>query len=147
MFIKKGFPFFWAIMCAFAFKVKKNGNKSKKKFSSQIQYGYQKTQKFHADFKSVEKIIKMYKKKLLAKTWRKYELFPLLLMFVKLVLLITFFGAFCKTFSTNLKSAWNSAFFDIFFNFFKFFFVVILVLFPNFEAKRAKNGVKNQKMY
>ncbi len=33
----------------------------------------------------------MYQKKLLAKTWRKYALFPLLLMFIKLVLLITFF--------------------------------------------------------
>ncbi len=59
-----------------------------------------------------------------------------------------FFGTFLKTFSTDLKSAWNSAFliFDIFFDFSKEnFFLVILVLFSNFEAKCAKNGAKNQK--
>ncbi len=33
---------------------------------------------------------KMHQKKLLTKTWRKYALFSLLFMFVKLVLLITF---------------------------------------------------------
>ena len=64
----------------------------------------------------------MHKKKLLAKTCWKNALFSLLLMFVKIVLLITFFGAF----------------FNNFFNGFEI---------SNFEAKRAKNGSKNQKMY
>ena len=51
-----------------------------------------KNAEFHADFESVEKVLKKCtKKKLLAKTWRKNALFSLLLMFVKLVLLITFF--------------------------------------------------------
>ncbi len=69
-------------------------------------------------------------------------------MFVKLVLLITFFGAFFTTFSTDSKSALNSASFDTFFDFFpKNFFKVTLVLFSNFEAKRAKNSSKNQKTY
>jgi hypothetical protein len=55
-----------------------------------------------------------------------------------------FFGAFLITFSTDSKSAWNSAVFDTFFDFFKKKFV----LFSNFEAKRAKkNGSKNQKTY
>ncbi len=52
--------------------------------------------------------------KLLAKTWWKHALFSLLLMFVKLVFLITFLVHFLKTYSTDLKSAWNSAFFKIF---------------------------------
>ncbi len=54
-----------------------------------------KNAEFHADFKSVGKVLKKFtNKKLAAKMWRKYTLFPLLLRFVKLVLLITFFGAF-----------------------------------------------------
>jgi hypothetical protein len=41
-----------------------------------------------------------------------------------------------------------SSFFDTFFDFFKnFFFWATLVLFSNFEAKRAKNGSQNQKTY
>jgi hypothetical protein len=43
---------------------------------------------FWIRWKSFEK---MHQKKLLAKMWRKYALFSFLLMFVKLVLLITFF--------------------------------------------------------
>ncbi len=55
---------------------------------------------------------------------------------------------FFTTFSTDSKSAWNSVFFDTFFDFFqKNLFQVILVLFLNFEAKRARNGSKNQKTY
>jgi hypothetical protein len=54
-------------------------------------------------------------------------------MFVKLVLLITFLVHFLKTFSTDLKSA------------FDFLGHISTVLFSNFEAKRAKNGAKNQK--
>ncbi len=51
-----------------------------------------KNAEFHADFESVEKVFKKFtKKKLLAKMWWKNALFSLLLMFVKLVLLITFF--------------------------------------------------------
>ncbi len=77
--------------------------------------------KFHADFESVDKNLKKWtQKKLLAKMWRKYALFSLLLMFVKLVLLVTFFGSFFTTFSTDSKSAWNTAFFDIFFDIKKF---------------------------
>ncbi len=60
-----------------------------------------------------------------------------------------FWRLFFTTFSTDSKSAWNSAFFDIFFYFFekKKFLGVILALFANFEAKCAKNGWKNQKTY
>ncbi len=63
----------------------------KKFFFDKIEKGV-KNAEFYADFESVEKVLKeCTKKKLLAKRWRKNALFSLLLMFVKLVLLITFF--------------------------------------------------------
>jgi hypothetical protein len=88
----------------------------------------------------------MHQKKLLEKTWRKYALFLLLLMFVKLVLLITLVH-FLTTFSTDSKSAWNSAFFDTFFDFFQKNVLGHISIFSKFEAKRAKNGSKYQKTY
>jgi hypothetical protein len=61
-------------------------------------------------------------------------------MFVKLVLLATFFGAFEKQifngFETGMKVYVFDAFFDV-----KILFG-IMVLFSNFEAKRAKNPQK-----
>jgi hypothetical protein len=69
-------------------------------------------------------------------------------MFVKLVLLITLFGIFLATFSTDSNQREILRFLIPFLIFFpKNFFEVILVLFSNFEAKRAKNGSKNQKTY
>ena len=85
---------------------------------------------------------KMHLKKLLAKMWRKYALFSLLLMFVKLVLLITFFCAFCNNFS-----AWNSAFFDTFFDFFlkKFFFLGHITTFFKLWSQARKKRLKKSK--
>ncbi len=54
---------------------------------------------------------------MISKNVTKKNLFHFLLMFVKLFLLITFFGAFLTTFSTDSISAWNPAFFDIFSDF------------------------------
>jgi hypothetical protein len=55
-----------------------------------------------------------------------------------------FFGAFFKNgFGISMKFYYE--FFDIFFDLTKI--EVLLVLFSNFEAKRAKNGAKNQKSY
>jgi hypothetical protein len=54
---------------------------------------------------------------------------------------------FFTTFSADLKSAWNSAIFDIFSDLKKKKIGVILALFANFEAERRKNGSKNQKTY
>jgi hypothetical protein len=72
-----------------------------------------KNAEFHADFESVEKVVeKTHQKRLLAKTCRKYPLFSLLLVFVNLVLFITFLVRFLTTFSTDSKLAWNSAFFS-----------------------------------
>jgi hypothetical protein len=62
-----------------------------KKFVFKNSIWVQKNAEFHADFESVEKSLKKCtRKKFFAKTHRKYALFSLLLMFVKLVLLITF---------------------------------------------------------
>ncbi len=104
---------------------------------------------FHADFESVETVFeKMYQKKFIAKTWRKY-LFSLLLMFVKLVLLITFFrGIFVQLFQRIRNQRLILRFLISLFIFFKKkFFWVIISTFKNFVAKRAKNGSKNQKTY
>ncbi len=49
------------------------------------------------------------------------------------------------TFSTDSKSTWNSAFFDTIFS--TKFFKGHISTFSNFEAKRAKNGSKNQETY
>jgi hypothetical protein len=53
-----------------------------------------------------------------------------------------FFVHFLNSFSTDLKSAWNSAFLIHFFNLKK-----ILGHIVTFEAKRAKNGRKKQKTF
>ncbi len=100
---------------------------------------------FRIRWKSFEK---MYQKKLLAKTWRKNALFSLLLMFVKLVLLIIFFWCiFSQLFQRIRNQREILRFWHLFRLKKKKKFKVILVLFSNFEAKCAKNGSKNQKMY
>ncbi len=107
-----------------------------------------KNAEFHADFEYVKKgLKKCTKKKLLAKTWRKYALFSLLLMFVKLVLLITFFLVhFFTTFSTDSKPAWNSAFFDTFFDFFKkIFFKGHVSTFFKLWSQTCKKRLKKSK--
>ncbi len=58
-----------------------------------------------------------------------------------------FFVNFFKNFLTDWKSAWNSAFFIPFQFYQKKILYGILVLFSNIEAKRAKNGAKNQKTF
>ncbi len=64
------------------------------------------------------------------------------------IFLITFFLHIFKTLSTDLKSAWNSAFFDIFSDFCKKkFFLAHFSTFSNFEAKRANQGSKKLKFF
>jgi hypothetical protein len=65
----------------------------KKKFL-QISIWVEKKTEFHVDFKSVEKDFKKGTKKVISKNVTETCAFPLLLMFIKLVLLITFFGSF-----------------------------------------------------
>ncbi len=132
MFIKKAFRFLKPFFARLASKLEK----SEKVF---------KNAEFHTDFKSVENVLKKCTKKYAAKIWQKYALFPLLLMFVKLALLITFLVHLVqKKISTDLKSAWNS---DTFFIMCQKIFFGHISPFLNCEAKRAKNGAKNKKTY
>jgi uncharacterized membrane protein len=87
----------------------------------------------HADFESVEKDLKKYH-------------FSILLMFVKLVLLITFFGACLQFFQRIRNQREILRFFYIFLIFAKKT-LFILALFENFAAKRTIHGSTNQKTY
>jgi hypothetical protein len=89
---------------------------------------------------------KMHKKKVISKTsltnMSKSEFFRY--VFATNFFLVHFF----KTFSTDLKSAWNCTFFDTFFDLNKKnIFKVILVLFSNFDCKCAGNGSKKRKIF
>ncbi len=90
----------------------------------------------------------MRHKKVISKNVTEKVLFHFLLMFVKLFLLITFFGAFFTTFQRIRNQREILHFLISFLIFFKKnLFGVILALFANFEAERAKNRSKNQKTY
>ncbi len=80
----------------------------------------------------------MYKK-VSIKNKTKYALSPLLLMFVKLVLLITFFGAFFKNFLNGIEISMKFCVFLYLFKKSYYYFFQICEVIP------AKNGVKNQK--
>ncbi len=101
-----------------------------------------KNSEFQADFESVEKVvknasIKSYKQK-------KSEKGHISIM----VLLLTFFVHFFKTFATDSKSVWNSTFFDTHIKFFnKIFFLLLLALFLNFDCTCAGNGSKNRQSF
>ncbi len=84
--------------------VQKVLKRATKKFSLKNSIWVSKNAEFHTDFESVGKVLKKCtKKKLLAKTWRKYALFSLLLMFVELVLLVTFFWCIFYNFFNGFK--------------------------------------------
>jgi hypothetical protein len=70
-------------------------------------------------------------------------------MFVKLVLLKIFLWCIFLQLFQRIRNQREILRFLTPFSIFskKNFFKVILVLFSNFEAKRARNGSKNQKMY
>ncbi len=124
---KKDFPFFWAVSCSFAIKVYKKCQQEQKLFLSKYSMWVSKNPECHTDFESVEKVLKKCtNKKLLAKMWWTYALFTLLLMFVKLVLLITFFGAFFNTFFNGFEISVKFCVFYYLFYYFqkKIFFVI-----------------------
>ncbi len=89
---------------------------------------------------------KMHQKKVTSKTSltniSKSEKVHISVTFLR----ITFLGEFFKTFSTDSKSAWNSAFFDTQIEFFnKIFFLLLLALFwytlmANAQETAQKNG-------
>ncbi len=145
--MKKDFPFFEPFPAHVQSKFTKSANKSPKKFViTKFNMGIKKrriSRWFRIRWKSFEKI---YQKKVISKMWQKYALFSLFTHVRQTCFAFNFFLVnFLSTFSTNSKSAWNSAFFDIFFGLKKKISRVIFALFENFEAKRAKNGSKNQK--
>jgi hypothetical protein len=103
------------------------------------QCGYQKTQNFHADFESVEKVLKKCTKKVISKNIRGIcTIFTFTNVRQTCFAYNLFLVHFLTTFSMNSKSAQNYAFLISFLIFSKN--LVILALFENFEAKRAKNG-------
>ncbi len=101
---------------------------------------------FRIRWKSYEK---MHQKKVISKTSLTNMSKSEKSAFFRHVFAYNFFLVhFFKTFSTDLKSAWNSAFLDTFFDFVqKNFFFVILVLFSNFDCKCAGNGSKKRKIF
>jgi hypothetical protein len=80
--------------------LEKNANKPKQIFLQKFNMGIKISSWFQIRWKI---FLKNVQKKLLAKTWQKYTLFSLLLIFVKLVLLITFFGVFFYNFFNGFE--------------------------------------------
>ncbi len=79
-----------------------------------------KNAKFHADFESVEKVVKNAPKKVISKTSLTNMSKSEKSAFFRHVFANNFFVVHLfKVFSTDSKSAWNSAFFDSFFDFVK----------------------------
>jgi hypothetical protein len=88
----------------------------------------------------------MHHKKVISKNvTEKNPFFHFLLMFVKLFLLITFFWCISLQLFQRIRNQHEILRFLISFLIFlqTNFFWVILALFANFEAERAKNGSKN----
>ncbi len=105
-----------------------------------------KNAEFHADFKSVERFFEKMnpKKSYQQKRDGNMHFFSLLLMFIKLVLLVTFFWFIFYNFSTDQREILRFLIsFLVFLQ--KKILGVILGLFANFEAKCAKNGSKKSK--
>ncbi len=101
---------------------------------------------FRIRWKSFEK---MYQKKVISKNVTEKCTFFTFTHVRQTCFAYNFFLVhFFTTFSTDSKSAWNSAFFDTSFDFFKkIFFWVILVLFLNFDCKCTGNGSKIRKIF
>ncbi len=114
----------------------------KKKYFFEKSEKVSKNAEFHADFESVEKIAKKCTKKVISKTSLKNMSKSEKSAFFRHVFANNLFLVhFFKTFSTDLKSAWNSAFFDIFFDFVKknfFLGHISIVLFSNFSKRLKK---------
>ncbi len=90
----------------------------------------------------------MHTKKVISKNVTEKCTFSLLLMFVKLVLIITFFWCiFSKLFQRIRNQREMLRFLAPFLNFFPKKNFLGHISTSNFEAKRAKNGSKNQKTY
>ncbi len=99
---RKGFLFFELFSAHLQWKFTKSVNKSKQNVSFKIQYGYPKNADSHAA-ESVEKVLKNTPREVISQNVTEICTFSLLFIFVQLVLLITFFGAFFKNFFNGFK--------------------------------------------
>jgi hypothetical protein len=142
MFIKKGFSFFWAVSCqSLAKKANKSNNKN---VSSKILFGHQKrriSRWFQIRWKSFKN---WTKKKFLAKicTFSSFT-HVRQTCFAYNFFLVHFLKNFLNGFEISMKFC---VFWYLLWFFYKFSLKIILVsTFSNFEAKRAKNGSKNNK--
>ncbi len=121
MFIKKVFRIFEPFLHVWLQSLKKNLYDLKKIIFEQIQ----KVSKMQ-NFTLISNPLKIFFKNVPKKSyWQKWDenlhFFHFYSRSSNLFCLILFFVNFLKTFSTDLKSAWNSAFFDTFFDCFHFF--------------------------
>jgi hypothetical protein len=92
----------------------------------------------------------MHTKKLQAKqVWRTWVKESEKSAYFRHVFADNFFWVnFVKIFSTDSKSAWNSAFFDTHIEFLnKNFVLLLLALFVHFDCKCAGNGSKKRKIF
>ncbi len=134
------FLIFWAVFCALAFKVwKKYKYDLKKFFCEKITKGVTLISN------PLKKLLKNAPKKVMSKqVWRtKVKVQKVHISF----LLITFFGAFFKTFSTESKSAWNSAFFDTFLDFSKKNFLGHISTFFKLGLQMRRKRLKKRKIF
>ncbi len=141
------FWFFEPFLARLASKFEKSTNMTFKKYFFEKSKKVSKNAKFHADFESVEK---MHHKKVISKTSLTNMSKSKKSAFFRHVFANNFFLVHLfKTFSTDSKSAWNSAFFDTFFDFFKkkFFFCHISTFFELWLQMRRKRLKKTENLF
>ncbi len=117
IFIKKGFPFFWAISCAFTIIFyKKNANRSKKNVLLKNSKWVSRNAEFHADFESIEKVLKKCTQKIISKNVTEICTFFTFTPVRQTCFAYNFFLCILLQLFKRIwnKSAWNSVFFDIF---------------------------------
>jgi hypothetical protein len=143
MFIKKGFPFFAPFLHLWLQSLKKVLIWPKKIIFEKNRKRYQKTQNFTLISNPLKNFQKNVPKKVIRRNVAKICTFSTFTHVRQTCFVYNFFVNFLKTFSTDLKSAWNSACFIPFM--FKKKIKVIFLLFSNFEAKRKKTAPKKKK--
>jgi hypothetical protein len=140
---------FWAVFCAFGFKVWKKYLYGLKKicFWKKSKKVSKISRWFRFRWKSCEK---MHPKKVISKTSLTNMSKSEKSAFFRHVFANNFFLVqIFKTFSTDSKSAWNSAFFDTFFDFFKkkFFLGHISTFFELWLQMRRKRLKKSENLF
>ncbi len=108
----------FAVSCTFAIKVyKKCQKEQQKKFLFQNLIWVSKNAEFHADFKSVEKVLKKCTKKVISKNVTEICTFFTFTRVRQTCFAITFFGAFFNNFFNRFNISVKFCVFDTFFYF------------------------------